>query len=101
MKIILHKCSLALRHIAHTRTNRFFKLVEALLQTHSCFFSQSINVRGLLLSACHCLVALPAKMCAFNYCFNSLIATKRLLRYYKMNVSRFVAMLLLRNKGQH
>jgi len=60
---------LTLRHIGHTRTNNgFFKLVEALLQTHSCFFSQSrpTNVRGLPLSACHCLAALPAKMCAFN-----------------------------------
>jgi len=67
MKWSLHKCSLTLRHIGHTRTNNgFFKIVEALLQTHSCFFSQSTNVRGLLLSACHCLAALPAKMCAFN-----------------------------------
>jgi len=42
--------------------------MEALLQTHSRFFSQSINVRGtgLPLSACHCLAALPATMCAFN-----------------------------------
>ena len=41
MKRILHKFSLTLRHIGHTRTNNgFFKLVEALLQTHSCFFSQ-------------------------------------------------------------
>jgi len=55
---------LTLRHIGHTRTNNgFFKLVEALLQTHSCFFSQSANVP---LSACHWLAALPAKMCAFN-----------------------------------
>ena len=67
MERSLHKCSLTLRHIGQTRTNNgFFKLVEALLQTHSCFFSQCINVRGLLLSACHCLAALPAKMCAFN-----------------------------------
>ena len=67
MKRRLLKCSLTLGHIGHTRTNNgFFKLVEALLQTHSCFFSQSINVRGLPLSACHCLAALPAKMCAFN-----------------------------------
>jgi len=67
MKRNLHKCSLTLRHIGHTRTNNgFFKLVEALLQTHSCFFSQSTNVRGLPLSACHCLAALPAKLCAFN-----------------------------------
>jgi len=59
--------SLTLGHIGHTRTNNgFFKLVEALLQTHSCFFLQSTNVRGLPLSACHCLTALPAKMCSFN-----------------------------------
>ena len=67
MKRILHKYSLTLRHIGHTRTNNgFFKLVEALLQIHSCFFSQSINVRVLPISACHCLAALLAKMCAFN-----------------------------------
>jgi len=67
MKRNLHKCSLTLMHIDHTRTNNgFFKLVEVLLQTHSCFFSESTNVRGLPLSACHCLAALPAKMCAFN-----------------------------------
>jgi len=40
--------------------------MEALLQIHSCFFSQSINVGDLPLSACHCLAALTAKMCAFN-----------------------------------
>jgi len=58
---------LTLRHIGHTRTsNGFFKLVETLLQTHSCFFSQSTNVRGFPLSACHCLAAFPAKMWAFN-----------------------------------
>jgi len=31
MKTSLHKCSLTLRHIGHTRTNGFFNLVEALL----------------------------------------------------------------------
>jgi len=67
MKRSLHKWSLPLRHIGHTRTYYgFFKLVEALLQTHSCFFSQSLNVRGLPLSACHCFAALTAKMCAFS-----------------------------------
>ena len=45
MKRSLYKCSLPLRHIGHTRTNNgVFKLVEALLQTHSCFFSQSTNL---------------------------------------------------------
>jgi len=67
MKRCLHKGSFTLGHIGHTRTNNgFFKLVEALLQIHSCFFSQSTNARGLPLSACHCLAALPAKMCAFK-----------------------------------
>ena len=67
MKRSLHKCSLTLRQIGHTRTNNgFFKLVEALLQTHSCSFSQSTNVRGLPLSTYHCLTALPAKMCVFK-----------------------------------
>jgi len=66
MKRSLHKWSLPLRHVGHTRTNNgFFKIVEALLQIHS-YFSQSLNVRGLPLSACHCLAALTAKMCAFN-----------------------------------
>jgi len=36
------------------------------VQTHSCFFPQITNVRGLPLSACHRLAALPAKICAFN-----------------------------------
>jgi len=67
MKRSLHKCSLTLRHIGRTRINNgLFKLMEALLQIHSCFFSQSINVCNLPLSACHCLAALTAKMCAFN-----------------------------------
>ena len=67
MKRSLHKRNLTLRHTGNTRTNNgFFKLVEALLQTHSCFFSQNTNVRGLPRSAGHCLGALPAKMCAFN-----------------------------------
>ena len=67
MKRSLHKWSLTLRHIGHTRINYgFFKFMEALLQIHSCFFSQSTNVRGLPLSACHCLAALPAKTSAFK-----------------------------------
>ena len=67
MKRSLHKCSLTLRHIGHTPTNDgFFKLVEALLKTHPCLFSQSINVSGLPLSSCHCLAALPAKTSVFN-----------------------------------
>jgi len=67
MKRSLHKCSLTLRHIGHTPTNNgFFKLVEALLETHPGFFSQNINVRGFPLSACHCLASLPAKMSAFH-----------------------------------
>jgi len=40
--------------------------MEVLLWSHSCFFLQSINVRGLPLSACHCLAALLAKMSTFN-----------------------------------
>jgi len=42
--------------------------------------SQSINVLGLPLSACHCLAALSAKMCMFN----SLMEKKRLLPQYKV-----------------
>jgi len=71
---------LTLRHTGNTGTNNgFFKLVEALLQTHSCFFSQSANVRGLTLSACHCLAALPAKM----YTFNSLMQQNAFYRNIK------------------
>jgi len=45
MKRSLLKSSLTIWHIGHIRTNNgFFKLVEALLQTHSCFFSQSTNL---------------------------------------------------------
>ena len=36
--------------LTHTN-NGFFKLVEALLQIHSCFFSQSVKLRGSPLSA--------------------------------------------------
>jgi len=69
---ILHEkkpaeCNLTLRHIGHARTNNgCFKLVEALQWTYSCFVSETINVRDLPLSACHCLAALPVKACAFN-----------------------------------
>ena len=93
----LHKCSLTLRHIGHTPTNDgFFKLVEALLYTHSCLFSQNINVRGLPLSACHCLAALSTKTSAFN----SLMQQNACHRNIKVNLCRFVAMLLLCNKDQ-
>jgi len=38
--------------VGHTHTNNgFFKLVEAFLQIHSCFFSHSAKLRGLPLSA--------------------------------------------------
>jgi len=111
MKRSLHKCSLTLRHIGHTRTNNgFLKFVEALIYTHSCFFSQSINVRGLPLSACHCLAALSAKTSAFmslsrciicqDVCVQQPHAAKRQPPKYKVNLCRFGAMLLLRNKDQ-
>jgi len=45
---------------SHT-SNGFFKLVKALLQIYSCFFSHSIKLRGLPLSAITSLAALPAK----------------------------------------
>jgi len=39
MKRSLHKSSLTLRHIGHTRANNgFFKLMEALLYTHHASF---------------------------------------------------------------
>jgi len=69
---ILHEtkpaeCSLTLRHIGHTRTNNgwLFQTCGS-IAIDLCFISESINVRDLPLSACHCLAALPAKTCAFN-----------------------------------
>jgi len=50
----LVELSYSLRHIGHTQShtsNGYFKLVDALLQIHSSFFSHSIKIRGLLLLA--------------------------------------------------
>jgi len=44
----------------------------------------------------HCLVALPDKKSAFN----SHMQAKRLLPEHEMNLCKFVAMSLLRNKEQ-
>jgi len=45
MKTSLHKCSLTLRHIGHTRTNGFFNHVEALLKlTHASFHKVQMYV---------------------------------------------------------
>ena len=49
------------QHIVHAHTNNgLFKLVEAFLQIHLCFFPRKIKLRGLRLSAVHSLAALPA-----------------------------------------
>ena len=43
--------SYSFRHIGHTNTNNgFFKLVEAFLRIHLCFFPRNIKLRGLPLS---------------------------------------------------
>jgi len=58
--------SYSLRHIAHTN-NGFFKLAEALLQIHSCFFSHSIKLLPFLLSASGTVsLHYPPKMSEFN-----------------------------------
>jgi len=57
-------------HIGHTQShtsNRFLKLVEALLQIHSCF-SHRIKLRGLAAISRHCFAELPAKMSALHCC---------------------------------
>ena len=47
---------------SHTN-NGFLKLVEALLQIYSCFFSHSIKLYvAYRYQQCHCLAALPAKI---------------------------------------
>jgi len=54
---------------SHTN-NGFFKLVEALLQICSCFFSHSIQnytrLTAIGTQRCHYLVVLPAKMSVLN-----------------------------------
>jgi len=51
---------------SHTN-NVFFKLVEALLQTNSCFFSHSIKLHvAYHYQQCHSLAALPTKMIVIN-----------------------------------
>jgi len=51
---------------SHTN-NGFFKLVEAVLQIYSYFFSHSIKLYvAYRYQQCHCLAALPAKMSVFN-----------------------------------
>ena len=64
---------------SHTN-NGFFKLVEALLQIYSCFFSHSIKLcEAYRYQQCHCLAAKPAKMFVFNshmQGFHSVISNK-------------------------
>jgi len=61
--------------------NGFFKLVETLLHIRSSFFSQSINVRGLPLSAVtvslHCLTR--------SLRSTATLQAKRLLLQYELN----------------
>ena len=100
MKRNLHKCSLTLRPIGHTRTgNGLFKLVEALLQTHSCFFSQSTNVRGLPLSD-SISMSLSRCITCQDVCVQQSHATKRLLEQNKVNLRGFVDTVLLRNTAE-
>jgi len=65
-KKAIHLLTLARWSQSHT-TNIFFKLVEALLQIYSWFFSHSIKLHvACRYQQCHCLSALPAKMSVFN-----------------------------------
>jgi len=51
----------------NTHYQWIFKLVEALLQIYSCFFSHSIKLYvAYRYQQCHCLAAFPAKMSVFN-----------------------------------
>ena len=59
----IHSASCSQSHI----NDGFFKLVEAMLQIYSCFFSHSMKLYvGYRYQQCHCLGALPAKMSVFN-----------------------------------
>jgi len=76
MKKKLHKGSLRLRHIGHTRTNNgFFKLVEALLcrLTHASFH----KVRCTWLTAIS--MSLPRYITCQDVCVQQSHGTKRLL----------------------
>jgi len=55
--------------------NGFFKLVGALLQVHSCFFSHSIKQRGIPLSA----VTVSMHFTCQDVCVQRSHAEKRLL----------------------
>jgi len=47
--------------------NRFFELVEALLQICSCFFSHNIKLYAAYrFQQCQCFAAIPAKISVFN-----------------------------------
>jgi len=60
---------------------KYLKLADAFLPIHSCFFSRSIKLRGLTLSAVsHCVATLPATMSAFN---SNMRQTKHLLSNLK------------------
>jgi len=67
--------------------NGFFKLVEALLQIYSCFFSHSIKLYvAYRYEQCHCLAALPTKMSVFKSYIqgsHSVISNKPRLRTKK------------------
>jgi len=66
-KIRLIKLSTRARSSQSHTNNGFFKLVKALLQIYSCFFSRSIKLYvAYRYQQCHCLPTLPAKMSVFN-----------------------------------
>jgi len=84
-------------HSSSHTNNGFFKLVEPLKPIHSYFFSHSMKLCGLPLSAVivsshyrpRCLRAVQQSH-----------AVKRLLPQLEVNLRRFVAVLLLHNKNQ-
>jgi len=74
----LHKCSLTLRHIGHTRTNNgFFKLVETLLQSTDSLMLLSTNYKCTWLTAIS--MSPPRCVTCQDLCVQQSHATKRLL----------------------
>jgi len=96
MKTNLHKCSLTLRHIGHTRTNMNFSNVRKhcynslmlLFTKYKCTWLTAISMSLSRCITCHDVYVQQSH------------ATKRLLPWYKVNFWRFVAMLLLCSKDQ-
>jgi len=78
MKRSLHKCSLTLRHIGHTRSNNgFFKLVEVLLQSTDSLMLLFTKYTCTWLTAIS--MSLSRRTTCQDVCVQQTHATKRLL----------------------